>query len=202
MKSMKNGAKQLVIGAMVGVGLCISANCALAATISTDDYGIGTIVPGTPASPADELGYVQTAVSMWNGATAPGTYNGNTYSLLSGGKVPTPLTAPTLLPSNDQNFNGSGNTATISLGNGGYEYLLTRWGGGDILWYVEGLSGNVTVENDLVSPGAVNTGLSHFALFGDENNPPPTVPDGGSTAAMLGSVLVVMGTFGRKFLRI
>jgi hypothetical protein len=72
----------------------------------------------------------------------------------------------------------------------------------DILYYVEGLSGYVTVENDLISPGNIYSGLSHFVLFGDENNPnPPSVPDGGSTLALLGPVLLVFGYLGRKATR-
>lgn len=196
---MTNRAKQAVIAiAIVVAGVCINAR---AITITTADYGIGTIIPGTPANPSTELGYVQTSVSIWNGTTLAGTYSGNTYTLLSGGLVPTPLTAPTVVASNESDFNGSGNTATLSLGAGGYEYLLTRWGGGDILYYVEGLSGNITVENDLVSPGQTDTGLSHFALFGDESNPPPSVPDGGSTVAMLGSALLGISALGRKLAR-
>src|SRR6266853_5257315 len=138
---MTNRATQLVIAAIVGAALCISERSAQATTITTADDGIGTIVPGTPASPTAELGYVQTAVSIWNGTTAPGIYSGNTYTLLAGGLVPSPLSAPTVVASNEADFSSSGNTATLSLGTGGYEYLLTRWGGGDILYYVEGLSG-------------------------------------------------------------
>jgi len=195
---MTNRVKQTLIAAIVGTAVCISTS---ATTITTADYGIGTIVPGTPASPTDELCYVQTAVGIWDGTTAAGTYSGNTYTLLSGGLVPASLGAPTVVPSNESNFNGSGNTAVLSLGAGGYEYLLTRWGGGDILYYVEGMSGNITVENDMISPGQTQTGLSHFALFGDENNPPPSVPDAGSTLAMLGSALLALGAFTRKFAR-
>jgi hypothetical protein len=200
---MKKKVSHLLVAATVVLGLCTLS--AQANTVSIEDYGIGTIVPGTPADPNTELGFVQTAVSVWNGNTAAGTYNGNTFALLNGGMVPTPLTAPTIAPANDFNFNGTGNSAVISLGTGGYDYLLTRWGGGDILYYVGGLSGDITVENDLIAPGSSLTGLSHFALFGDENNPnppgnpnPPSVPDGGSTLALLGPVLLAFGYLGRK----
>jgi hypothetical protein len=125
---MKKKVRQTLAAAAVVIGLCkLSAQ---ATSISIEDYGIGTIVPGTPADPNTELTYVQTEVSIWNGSTAPGTYSGNIFTLLSGGMVPTPLTAPTIAPANDSSFNGSGNSAVISLGTGGYEYLLTRWGGG------------------------------------------------------------------------
>jgi|GEM_PF-2737269 hypothetical protein len=198
---MKNSVRQKLVAAVVVTGLC--ALSAQAISVTTADYGIGTIVPGTPASPAAELGYVQTSVDIWNGNTTPGTYSGNGFGLLNGALVPASLTAPTAEPSNDSNFNGSGNSAVISLGSGGYQYLLTRWGGGDILYYVEGLSGDITVENDLISPGQTDTGLSHFALFGDESdsNPPPSVPDGASTLALLGPVLLGFGYFGRKTAR-
>ena len=199
---MTNRAKQTLALTSIAVGLCTLSAQAIT-MIDTADYGITTVMPGTPASPDTELGFVQNSVQIWNGSMLPGTYSGNTYTLLNGTMVPNPLTAPTIAPSNDTDFSGTGNLATISLGTGGYEYLLTRWGGGDVLYYVEGLTGDISVENDLISPGSSNTGLSHYALFGDENNPnnpnpPPSVPDGASTLALLGPVLLAFGYLGRK----
>ena len=187
---MKTTVRRITAAAIIVASLCISATAARAASITTADYGIGTVVDGTPADEGSELQYVQLLIDIWNGAKPGGIYqfgnSQNTFAALTGTQVPPSLTAPTTGNPDSEDFIGNGNSATIDLGTSGAEFLLTKWGGGDILYYVGNLSGPVTVENDQINPGNGFTGLSHFELLGGSGQ---SVPDGGSTLVLLGSAL-------------
>jgi VPDSG-CTERM motif len=90
----------------------------------------------------------------------------------------------------------TGTSYTIDLGAGGYEYLLMKWDGKDVYYDISGLTGEITVTNDLVSNQAgVVQNLSGYKLFDSSTS----VPDGGSTAALLGSALVAFGMLRRRF---
>jgi hypothetical protein len=188
-----------LLASLAAASICISGLSARALTITTADYGIGTVVDGTPAD--QDLLYVQLLVDIWNGTKPSGIYQfgnkENTFAALSGGQVPATLTAPTSGNQESQDFTGMDNKATIDLG-AGAEFLLTKWGGGDILFYIGGLTGPVTVVNDQISPGNAFTGLSGFELLGPII-PGSSVADGGSTVALLGFALCGFALLGRKF---
>jgi len=187
---MNTHFRRIIPAALIAASLCVSGAAARAAAITTADYGVGTVIEGTPADEGSQLQYVQLLVDIWNGAKPGGIYqfgnSQNTFTALSGGLVPATLTAPTSSSPNSEDFTSDNNKATIDLG-AGAQFLLTKWGGGDILYYVGNLTGPITVENDQINPGNGFTGLSHFQLF-DENSSP--VPDGGSTFVLLGTALL------------
>lgn len=92
----------------------------------------------------------------------------------------------------------SGSTVTIALGTGIHEYLLAKFDGrnfGNELWYIGGLSGTITIPT-----GAGSTGGNQYSSSGNSLFTPGTtnVPDGGSTALLLGVVLLVAGLIRRK----
>ena len=83
----------------------------------------------------------------------------------------------------------------MDLGTGGFLYLLAKYdgpNGGDEVWNVQGLTGLMTIP----LTGFGQYGLSHFTLFGGGTQ----VPDGGTTAALLGAALAGMG-FLRRYIK-
>jgi VPDSG-CTERM motif len=83
--------------------------------------------------------------------------------------------------------NGTG--TSVNLGAGGlYTYLFAKYDGpnyGSEVWYVGDLSGIITIPAT-----AGRYGLSGWTLFGPGV---PGVPDGGTTAMLLGTALGVLG---------
>jgi VPDSG-CTERM motif len=90
-----------------------------------------------------------------------------------------------------------GKGATIDLGTQGtYDYLFAHYGGprGGFaeVWYVGNLSGMITIPGN-----AFRHGLSGWALFTGRN---AGVPDGGSTAMLLGAALGAFAVLRRYIL--
>ena len=85
----------------------------------------------------------------------------------------------------------------MNLGAGGlYTYLLAKYDGpnyGTEVWYVGDLSGLITIPAT-----AGGYGLSGWMLFGPGVS---GVPDGGTTAMLLGAALGALG-MARRFLKI
>jgi hypothetical protein len=92
-------------------------------------------------------------------------------------------------------FDHNGTGTTINLGAGGlYTYLFATYAGGLLgseVWYVGNLSGIITIP--AIGGGC---GLSGWTLFGTGV---PGVPDGGTTAMLLGAALGALG-MARRFL--
>lgn len=92
--------------------------------------------------------------------------------------------------------NGSG--TSVALGNSGlYSYLWAHYGGpggGTVeVWYVGDLNGTITI------PGFKGQyGLSGWTLFGPGGQ---GVPDGGTTAMLLGAALSTLGVARRYIMR-
>ncbi len=67
-------------------------------------------------------------------------------------------------------------------------YLIGKYDAGNagtVVWYVGGLTGEVTIPQNFL--GGTQFGLSHWSLYRGEGT---TVPEGGSTLALLGLVLL------------
>ncbi len=173
-----------------------------------DAQSLGSLIPGSPADPSDEAGYITNLV----GLAAPSTgvvIGSHTYDRTSNngfGVLPaatdvgsvTVVTPP-----------GSASGIDVT----GFLYLLGKYGdgvipggpspkadaepnGGDYVWYVGNLSGLVDIPSDSSTwPGHGHQGLSHWALF----NPSTThVPDGGVTVLLLGAGLCALTLIRRK----
>jgi hypothetical protein len=167
---------------------------------------IGLIAPGSPAAPSDETSRANELLTLFNsGATTPTTIGGFTYTLGSalsfGGNVnsaplPTPATLDTSLGSGGQ-INENTTSFSLSLGGSTFDYLLVKWDNVDALYDVQGLTGTLDVTNNVVfnsGVGGAAQAASHADLFNASS-----VPDGGSTAAMLGAALIGIGLLRRKF---
>jgi hypothetical protein len=118
------------------------------------------------------------------------TASGYVYTINKGSSVPAPL-----LPAvgfNNGQVNGSGLiTQSINLGAGGYAYALVKWADIDEIYYIAGLTGTITINNDVNGTG----GSSHYDLFSGGDT---RIPDGGMTLALLGTSLCGLGLFARR----
>jgi hypothetical protein len=96
-------------------------------------------------------------------------------------------------------FDHNGNGTNITIGSGTYSYLfatyITPQGGFGFseVWYIGNLSGDITIPG--IVPGGFN--LTGWTLFGPGV---PGVPDGGTTAMLLGAALGALG-MARRFLK-
>jgi len=136
---------------------------------------------------SDRLTYVNHLASMALGTT--GKYNGQSYSRLNNafGSLPQAVSAG--------HVDGTGNR--INLGSGGlYTYLFANYSGPNSrseVWYVGHLSGSIRI------PAMVGAyALSGWTLFGPSV---PGVPDGGTTAMLLGTAFGALG-IARRVLKI
>jgi hypothetical protein len=146
-----------------------------------DEHELGFIVPGTGGD-ADRTAYVNHLIGMALGSSDTFMGQAFTRSMNNFGSLPTAVFA----------LNGTG--TTINLGSGLYSYLYAKYDGpnaGTEVWYVGDLSGVVTI------PGFLGQyALSGWTLFGPGGQ---GVPDGGTTAMLLGAALGTLGMV-RRFL--
>jgi hypothetical protein len=167
-------------------------------------YLLGTTT-GEPADPTTELDRLQDLINNYNPphTALPPSIDG---VLDAGSKVPSPnLPFPTVVPT--QVMTSSMPTSfDINLGTSEYYYLEVKWGGGtgggDAFYYIGGLTGTLDIVNDIFfnsGKGAKPLGASHYELIGPENS--KEVPDGISTALLLGSVLSICAVIKSKLLK-
>lgn len=161
------------------------SNNAKALTIG-DDHELGFIVAGNVGD-ANRTLFVNHLLGMANGANE--TFMGNDFTrsnnTFGGATLPTAV------------FHHNGSGTSVNLGAGGlYSYLYAKYDGnnaGTEVWYVGDLSGTITI------PGFLGQyALSGWTLFGPGGQ---GVPDGGTTAMLLGAALGALG-IARRFLKI
>ncbi|HZR63884.1 MAG TPA: VPDSG-CTERM sorting domain-containing protein [Terriglobales bacterium] len=192
---MKISKKQLIPKLLLGsvaacaLMLAFTPNVKAVTNLTFDDqYVVGTISPGAPADPADVATYVNFMINLGLGQS--GSFSGQT--------ITRSLNVFANLPAPDANIVAQGTTTTIDLGAGGvYTYLFAKYDGqndNSFVWYVGDLSGIITIP--LLGP--LGHALSGWILFGPGT---PGVPDGGTTAMLLGTALGALG-MARRFLKI
>lgn len=179
-------------------GICLFTVASMANSMTE----LGTVVPGTPASANSDQTFLSGLISTYNsngGHSAswlvPGAPGGGswTYTLNPGSSLPGPL-LPTLNGSFQLgNMSGiSGSTSvTLSLAGITSDFITIKWGQDFEAYYVHGLTGSVTLNNDINA-----NGISGFTYW---NEGPGQVPDGGSTVALLGLGLGSLGLLARRF---
>ncbi len=181
---------------LLSLGVALFASLSAHAVTIDSAYLIGSVIPGSPSSLSVEEVRLQYFINYHNGVTPLTLPDGNTYTPYSGSAI-TPL--PTPLPDFDGNSTAQvgANTATFGLDVTGWDYLLVKWSNDSFYYYVGGLTGVNTVDNDVV----FNTGsgrprnASHYRLF---NSGTTSVPDGGMTLGLLGLAIAGLGAFGRS----
>jgi hypothetical protein len=178
------------------VVLALTATNAGAATVTLsigDAYYLGSINDGIPASPADEVQYINYLTTL--GPGDPDTQipagTGEIYNRVGStlaGPFPTATTSGAV---KDDPANASG-TYTLTSS---YTYVLGKYDAGQagsLVWVISG----VAVGDTLDLPNTYNGhGISHLSLY----NPGGSVPDGGVTLMLLGGALFGIETLRRRF---
>jgi hypothetical protein len=173
-----------------------TANAVTALAIH-DSHELGWVNPGVPPNETEVRAWINELRVMALNSNKPFTFAGHTNQLYRSGNFTSPF-APTpgaVLAS--QTFsNNQDPTITIDLSNySGYTYLFAKYdqqNAGSEVWYVGDLTGVITI------PGFWSNGqygISGWILFGGGTG----VPDGGTTAMLLGAALSVLG-MARRYL--
>ena len=184
--------KKTLLAIACGLAMALTAATAQAAPLTTAQAEfLGTADPGSPASPAFEIYFINFLLDM----------------PLSSTDSDNPLPNP---PNTVYNFVRSGNacaacpdataTGAVQVDTGGpvvdlnvsnWTYLLAKYGNTAYVWNVSSLT-LVTVTSNLAGE---QNGLSHYALF---NPGTVTAPDGGATLGLLGLGLMGLGYLRRR----
>ena len=156
-----------------------------------DQYELGKVQQPTPEGDSDITQYVNFMIGLALGSSGHviiGPHNilvtrsTNDFGALS------QTAAPAL--------RGTGTTVNLGLTGGTYAYLFAHYGGprGGFaeVWDVSNLSGSISIPAI-----GLRHGLSGWALFTGANG---TLPDGGTTAMLLGAALGALGMVRRFFM--
>jgi hypothetical protein len=182
---------KLCLGSALALALASNAHA-----ISINDPGVvGTVTDGAPSSIADEVIYVNTLLGL--AANVTQTISGELYKTSSTDYTGTVTDEGAI----KKNTTDAGFSLTVS----GFEWVLAKYdgqNGGSILFHLDG--GTMTLP-DASDPLWVNKagqgyGISHWTGFGpsDDDTPPPSVPDAGSTLAMIGAAMTGLSLLRRK----
>jgi protein with PEP-CTERM/exosortase system signal len=149
-----------------------------------DTHELGFVEFGIPSGDQDRTNYVNHLIGMALGTTDQALGQTFTRSNNDFGPLPTAV------------FALNGTSTSINLGAGGtYSYLFAKYDGpnyGSEVWYVGDLSGIITIPAT-----AGGYGLSGWTLFGPGGQ---GVPDGGTTAMLLGTALGALG-MARRYIK-
>ena len=136
------------------------------------DLGITT---GQPSGLANELVRLNQQIDAYNAANNPDL----PAAVLAGAVDTQTPTGPT----------------SIDVDITGWTYIKLKWNGNDQFYYVGDETGVLHFDSTIFNKGSGQPeGLSHYALFN-----PTSVPDAGSSLALLGIGLVSAEVFRRKF---
>ena len=152
-----------------------------------DTHVVGTITPGAPADPADVANYINFMIALLPGGAGISDGQIITRSTNLFGSLPTASAVGAV--------SGTGTTIDLNAIGGTFTYLFAKYDGQNDLsqvWNISGLSGVITIPAD----GPLGYGLSGWILFG----PTGQVPDGGTTAMLLGMGFSALG-MARRFLK-
>ena len=170
-------------------GLMVACFLAFGLNAYATPYEIGSIWKGLPFGDGDVLGYMNnflTCPTSGDGCyLGPKTIDGQEYTWFYASLPGT----KTVISSQKATYNSD----TPSIGRvvpAGWEYLLAKYDGpsaGVVVYFLDGDSFTVPVNEPLYS--STGLALSGYWLF----NGTTTVPDGGTTAALLGLAMVGLG---------
>jgi len=182
----------LLSAAICAVMLAFTQNANAVTNLTIGDgHELGFVSFGIPSSEQDRANYTNHLIGMALGTEddALGQHyarSNNSFSPLPTAVVVTPTVTTPNPPS----------LVSINIGSGLYTYLFAKYDGpnyGSEVWYIGDLSGTITI------PGfAGQYALSGYTLFGPGGQ---GVPDGGTTAMLLGAALGALG-IARRFLKI
>jgi hypothetical protein len=187
--------KKTLVTMACGLALVLAAAAVQAAPLSTTDSTfVGTVEPGTPANDTLETEAINYLLGMTPGDTdtdvsLPPDPPDYTYTLVrSDNDCATELGGCTEVapPGSTTNYQDPAADVTVNTGNA--TYLLAKYGQVSYIWYVGDVD-SVEVDNGL----GKGLGLSHVSLYGSTS-----VPDGGTTAGLLGLGMMALGYLRRR----
>ena len=190
MKQSSSVSKWFVVFAMIVCGLSFAAQAqAESLTFASTRY-IGSVTPGTPTSPSDEIEYINQLLSMALNAEA--SVDGNDFDRSANACVGC-LTAVITGSMTDLV------ASSINLGSG-FTYLYVKYsaGEGSHVWDIRNLTGTIGPSGGLTTHTfpvvAGQNQWSHFALF----NPGTTTVPEPTSLFLLGVGLLSFGIGHRK----
>lgn len=193
--------KKIKFGLLAAAALALlsaQANAATIVNVATD--GVGVFTPTViPPTGVDDT-YLNNMITVYNSHTSGTVISGETYTIIKGSTTPDPLSNSSILSANNSVLNSPTNyTFTLPAGT---KYLVAQWDGPqglDAVYYVGGVSGEITLENDIPGSNPQGQPYQNFGLsdiwFGDSNG---SVPDGGTTVTLLGGALSALALVRRK----
>lgn len=198
--------KKLIITTIAVASLALSM-AANAITIGANQL-LGIIEPGTPANPANEQMMVNGLLEGWgsvagyNDGAPSGTVMGDNpadqppaevYTLRYSVATVIPAAGSAPLAQFPSVSVVTGNT-TVNLGDYSYDWVLAKWGQDSAVYYIKDLTGLITLSLDGTGWSSQGHGLSGYSLF----NVTKKVPDGGTTALLMGIGLMGLGFLKRR----
>jgi len=180
--------KKLLIPIAFAAVLAFTPTTAGAATtLSTalPEY-LGSVDPGSPANPADEVVYINLLLSL--SANAVATIDGHTYDT----SLNDCAGCPAAVLSGQQTVDTGGPVLALDVSL--FTYLLVKYGNTSYVWNVANFT-TVDIPSTLNGFNGPGTGLSHYALFTPAGG---GVPDGGTTAGLLGLAMLGLGYLRRR----
>lgn len=161
---------------------------------------LGDVNPPEPADPADYVNYINAMIPLSTGASTTIAVPGGTDTIYRSENAFTGLTAATLT---GDDVSGSNPPGTIKLTTG-YEYLVGKYdgpNGGLEVWDISSIAAGdtIVIPQDAFGAGNDTYGLSGWVLFDAQGTGTQNVPDGGSTALLLGIAFFGACLVGRHF---
>jgi VPDSG-CTERM motif len=181
----------MVAGAFVAMWATQVEATPISLTVGDLNY-LGSIVPDHPADATDEAGYIDYLISL--NINVSGSDSGQTIT--RSGNSFSPLDTIPTSPSPVPAFSSTGNNTSISL-TSAQEYVAVRYGASSggiaYVWYIGGL--DYTLGFTVPANSPAGNGISGINVFEPYT---PSVPDGGTTALLLGAALSGLGLLRRK----
>jgi VPDSG-CTERM motif len=184
---MKN-IRPIILGVLCAVALALGSTARATTLVIGDSHELGFVEFGIPSGDSDRTDYVNAMISLPLGGSTHVVRSGQdnlvTRSLNNFGSLPQPAV-----------FGVNGTSTSIDIGSGIYSYLFAKYDGpnyGAEVWFIGDLSGTITIP----ATGG-KYGLSGWTLFGPGGG--SHVPDGGTTAALLGLGLSSLAAIRAKF---
>lgn len=146
--------------ALAATGLLVAMQANATPLTYGDSYYLGSVVPGSPASPEAEVTYINSLIDM--GASGECLYAAGHTCTLSG--YDTSGLPDAMLDGSMKDDTDPSTDVDVT----GFTYLLAKYGNTSYVWFVGGLT-----DVELDASGNNGNGLSHWSLYDPTSVPEP-----------------------------